>query len=406
VLLRLREGGDPLGLQTSPHVGRERLGHPVRRLPVVRQLRRRRRARKAGVGAQRVREREVKRCPLAREQVGVGGLLQQGVAEGVAVVVLDEHVVGHGRAQRLEQRLLGQPRDRRDQPMAGSPAARRGDAQHRARVVGQALQPQAEDLAQVRGQRTRRSGGGGQQLLREERVALAARVQARDHRGLGRASEDAGDLRGELREREGLDLDALDDRAALLLGQERAQRVAAMQLVAAVGAHEQQALVAQPAQQRRKELERGAVRPVDVLDREDHGRPGRQPVQQRPQQSEEARLRQRLAGGRQVLKVRARRLARAQLGQQPGQIAVGRADELLEGGGLELAGESAQRRGDRGVGELPRAEGRAVAAHHACTAHGGVALELAQEPRLADAGLAGHEDRRRRAALGSAERRA
>ena len=80
----------------------------MRRAPVVRQLRGSGAAGEAGVGAQRLGERQVQRGPLAREQVGVGGLLEQGVAEGVAVAVVDEHVVGHRRAQRFEERGLGQ----------------------------------------------------------------------------------------------------------------------------------------------------------------------------------------------------------------------------------------------------------------------------------------------------------
>ena len=98
------------------------------------------------------------------------------------------------------------------------------------------------------------------------------------------------DLLGELGLREGADLEALDDRAALLLGQERAQRVLAVQLVAAVGADQEQALVAQAAHQGGEELERRAIGPVEVLDGE-AGRALRgQPVEQRAQQPEEAGL--------------------------------------------------------------------------------------------------------------------
>ena len=130
VLSGLGEGEDLLGLQPGAHVGRQGLGHPVRGTPVVRQLGGGRPVAEAGVLAERLGERQVQRGPLAREQVRVGGLLQQGVAEGVAVGVLDEDVLGHRVAQPRDQRGLGQWRDRREQPMARPPAGRGGHAQH------------------------------------------------------------------------------------------------------------------------------------------------------------------------------------------------------------------------------------------------------------------------------------
>ena len=149
--------------------------------------------------------------------------------------------------------------------MARAPAGRGGHAQHAARVVGQRLQAQVEDVAQARGQRSGGGVGGREQLLGEEGVALAARVQARDEVRCRGVAEDARHLLGQLGLREGPDLEAFDDGAALLLGQERAQRMLAVQLVAAVRADHEQALVAQAAHERGEELERRAIGPVDVL---------------------------------------------------------------------------------------------------------------------------------------------
>ena len=67
--------------------------------------------------------------------------------------------------------------------MARAPAGRGGHAQHAARVVGQCLQPQVEDVAQIRRQRPGGGVGRREQLLGEEGVALAARVQPRDESG-------------------------------------------------------------------------------------------------------------------------------------------------------------------------------------------------------------------------------
>ena len=96
-------------------------------------------------------------------------------------------------------------------------------------------------------------------------------MQPRDEIRRRGVAEDARHLLGELGLREGPDLEALHDRAALLLGQERAQRVLAVQLVAAVRADQEQALVAQAPHEGGEELEGRAVGPVDVLDGEQHG---------------------------------------------------------------------------------------------------------------------------------------
>ena len=263
---------------------------------MVRQLGRRGAPGETGIGAQGLGERQVQRGPLAREQVGVGRLLQQGVAEGVAVAVVHEHVVGHRRAQRIEECRLGQVGDGGEQPMAGLRAGGRGHAQHRARVLRHGLQAQAQELAEGGRQRAGRAAGGGEQLLGEERVALAARVQPRDEPGIGGVAEDPGDLSRELGGREGLELDPLHSFAALLLGHERAQRMASVQLVAAIGADEQDALVAQAAQQRGEELEGRAVGPMQVLDRDQEGRVGGQLVEQSAQPAEQAGLGERVAG--------------------------------------------------------------------------------------------------------------
>ena len=288
--------------------------------------------------------------------------------------------------------------------MARPPAGRGRHAQHAARVVGQRFQAQVQDVAQARRQRARDGVRSGEQLLGEEGVALAARVQARDQAGLGGRPQDARHLLGQLGLREGPDLEALDDLAALLLGQERAQRMAAVQLVAAIGADEQQALVAQAAHQRRQELERRAVRPVEVLDREQDGRLGGQAVQQRAQQPEESRLGQRLAGAGDALAGSSGRwvalssAAVARDRRRSGPRARRRPP-------ARARGEAAQRSGDRRVGHAVGAEGQAVAAQDARAAGDRQALELAQQPRLAHAGLAADEHGGRGAALGARERR-
>ena len=144
---------------------------------------------------------------------------------------------------------------------------------------------------------------------------------------------------------------------------------------------------------------------MQVLDHEQHRRLGGEAVQKRAQQAEEPRLRDRVAGPRDALVGLLGRAADAQLRQQPGEVAGARADQLLEGRRRQVAGEAPQGGGDRRVRQAVGAEGQAVAAEDPRAAIDGEALELAQEPGLADARLAAHEHGGRRAVRGPVQRR-
>ena len=130
---------------------RQRLGHPVRARQCsassVAAVRRPGSGRRAGLG-----QRQVQRGPLAGEEVGVRGLLQQRVAEGVAVGVLDGTCWRQGLAQRLHQAGSGRPATPRAGGGSSAGRPRRPRAARRARRR-QRLQPQVQDVAQ-----TRRSG--------------------------------------------------------------------------------------------------------------------------------------------------------------------------------------------------------------------------------------------------------
>ena len=73
--------------------------------------------------------------------------------------------------------------------------------------------------------------------------------------------------------------------------------------------------------------------------------------------------------------------------------------------GLELELELAQDRGERGVRQLAVAELDAVADQHARATGARALRELRQQARLADAGLAAHQDGRRLACTRRSERR-
>jgi hypothetical protein len=187
---------------------------------------------------------------------------------------------------------------------------------------------------------------GRQELLREQRVALAARVQAVDHPGIGRLARDVLERERQLFAGERLDVDPVGSRAALELGQQRPQRVAAVQLVRAVGGDHEHALGVQRARQEREERARRAVGPVDVLERQQHRRAPAEPLQQPEQRLEQPPL------------VARRRRLGAQLGKQRRQlVASGERGEHR----VVLARERAQRADQRGVRELALAELHAVA---------------------------------------------
>ena len=149
------------------------------------------------------------------------------------------------------------------------------------------------------------------------------------------------------------ELDPARARVALELGQQRAQRVAAVQLVGAVGGDHQHALGPQAAGEEDEEGAGRAVGPVDVLEHERERLLAAEQVEQREQRLEQPRLalRRRLPLGP--------RLA-AELGEQRGELGAGSGGELIKDG-VVVAGEGAEDADDRGVGEFFVAELDALA---------------------------------------------
>ena len=170
----------------------------------------------------------------------------------------------------------------------------------------------------------------------------------------------------------------------LELGQQRAQRMAAVQLVGAVGGDDEDRLVGQRGGQEAQERPRGRVGPVQVLDHEQDGRLAGQRVEQREQRLEHARL----------VVAAVARPALAEAGQQRGELRAHGRRELLQHR-VAVARELAQGGDERRVGELALGELHAVAAQHAHAALAGAAGELADQAGLADAGLPRHEGQRR-----------
>ena len=143
---------------------------------------------------------------------------------------------------------------------------------------------------------------------------------------------------------------------ALELGQQRAQRVTAVQLVRAVGGDDEHPLAAQTARQVDEERARRAIGPVQVLDRQQQPVLAREQLQQLEERVEQTGL----SGGLVVDAL----LAAAEPGEDLGERAAGRRGERGERG-VVRARQRAQGADERRVGQLALPQLDAVAADHA-----------------------------------------
>ncbi len=231
--------------------------------------------------------------------------------------------------------------------------------------------------------------GRDQQLLGEEGVAARPGVDRFDEVGVEVAARDRPELLRRLAPVERDDLQALDAARAIELGEERQERVAPVELVGPVGQHERHADVAQVPDEEADQVACRPVGPVEVLDDEDHRRHRRESV-------EDGRAAARTGGPAPSSSSRPDRVlvrGRAEVGDEAGEVGAAVADDGLELLGREATDQSAKRLDDGGVGQRAVTEDDAAAAED----HRPVAVrevgELADEPGLADAGLARDHDR-------------
>ena len=233
---------------------------------------------------------------------------------------------------------------------------------------------------------------GREQLLGEQRVALAAGEQAVDEVVLRRRAEDVLEQRRRA-PRASASTSSMR-RAfgrALELGQQRSQRVAAVQLVGAVGGDDE-----------RRARSRGCA-PGTRGTRASSGRPSGCPPatasaarRARGARSATAAPRRRAAApasSRSRASARARRRAAPSSGSSVASSDAGRRRQLGDRR-VALARERAQHRDERRVGELVLAELDAVARLDANAALLRAAAQLLHEARLADARFARDEGER------------
>jgi hypothetical protein len=324
---------------------------------------------------------------LAGQQVVVHHLAQQGVAERVEVVVAPrDDVARHRLAQRGSNGRGRQTGGVSEQTLVEAAACRQ-HPQHLLRLLAQALDAHHQRVAQRRRKRAAAVEPGRQQLLGEERVALAPCPEPLDQPVIGRRAEDVGELLAKLSLVERSHLDPHRARAAFELREQRPKRVAAVELVGAVGRHHEHALGAERASEEGEERARGAVRPMDVLDREDQRLLATELVEHRQKRLEQAAL------GRVVaLAVRLLEGGRGEPGEEGPELAPGGLGECSHHGVL-FPCQGTESRYQRRVRKFTFAELYAIAADYSGRRVGRLRapLELAEEARLADSRLTGYE---------------
>jgi hypothetical protein len=302
---------------------------------------------------------------LAGEQFAVRDLLEQCVAEREPPFVSKQDVMSHRCPERVAERRLGESGRDRQQPVVDLPTTGRRNPHHGLRRGVERRDPRQQNVAQRPGQAIGRAAlAGRHQLLGEERIAPGASEDVVDEIGRRRRPEDPRDLLAQRGTLETCELDAPCARSRGDLGQEAPQAVAPVDLVVAIGGDDEDLLGAQAACEERQEVERGPVRPVDVLEDEQHRSVRRRHTEPVEHRGVHARCRSgdELRGGRACR-------------QDMGRIAVA-------GPGQGLGHR--QQRDDRVI------ECGALPPHHArCVV--GPRGELRHQPALADASLATDE---------------
>ena len=321
---------------------------------------------------------------LARQQVVVDRLAQQRVPEPVALALVGhEHLVGDGLAQRRLD-LGGGQGGHPEQQRVGDPAA--GDARDPHQLLGaggQLVEPGGEHVGEGPGQlgqavrATAVGGGGGEELLGEVGVAVGAAVHVEHHLARDGPTAQQPEVAAELVGAERGEVDPLDDGQPRQLAEQRSERVAAVQVVGAVGGDHEHALVPQAGGDEAQQVAAGGVGPVQVLDDEQDG----------------AVLRtERAEGGVDGVE---QRQAVVVTGVVPGAAAAEQGaerGEAVEGVGRGGIGRGlAEGLGEGEVGEPGAAEVDALAGEDQGTGRAGALAQLAHQAGLADTGVAGDE---------------
>ncbi len=252
--------------------GRQRAG-PVAGLgPVMGELRRgsgRRLGAQLGSRRERRREPAVQADPLGREQVVTHRLGQQGMAEPIPAAVGGrfDHVLG-GRFPEPGREIGGLERDDRcEQLRVHVPPDDRRPGEHLQGRVRQPGQPGCQEVAEGRRQPARVEVERGE-LLDVERVPVGELDDPRDAGRFERPARDRLELGRDVFWRQRIEPEVREAPRVLELDQHGSQGMPPMELVGSVGADEDHARVTEPRRHEGQQLERGPVRPMEVVDDE------------------------------------------------------------------------------------------------------------------------------------------
>ena len=277
--------------------------------------------------------------------------------------------------------------------MLDPPAADRRHPQHELGVGGEAGEARRQQIGEQRRHHVRRrlvrpERRGAGQLLQEERVPLGPLEDGLRQRRVGGRPEDGGEQRDGIGPPEPLDAQVADARPAFELGDEAPQRVSGRQVVAAVGDDHRQRRRWARGGQVRDEVPGGAVRPVDVLDDQEH----RTHLRRQPLEDPFDRLQRR----RLALERTARTAVVAADQPQPRRVGPEDVGRRRTGGRrparrAQPMTEVRQRLDDGRVGDATHLEVEASPDQDLHVAGAGPPRQLGHEARLADPRLAAHE---------------
>ena len=324
----------------------------------------------------------------AGQQLGGDALPEERVAEAeVPLTGPLEDLVVDRLLEGVVERLCVEVGHVREEVRVDGAARERGRAHEETGRVVEAVQAQAEQSVEVL--RSRGAVAPRDDLLGKEGVPAGPVDDLGDAGGGDRGVVEVAHEPVHLLGRQGREVDPGHERQPSPDGEHLVQRVAPVEVVAAVGDDEGDGRAEAAREQDGEQVPGAVVGPVHVLD-DDHERtlPGRGGEQRVDALGDLARV------GR-----RTRRGGRRMEDGQPGVLL----EQLVEGRGVPGQPADELDEGEPGQG-LP-ADPDAVAGDDETTGLAGLGGQLGDEPGLADAGVAAHEDRpagRARAELAAA----
>ncbi len=237
------------------------------------------------------------------------------------------------------------------------------------------------DVAQRRRERVAMRTVYGEQLLGEEDVAVGADEGAVDELGRRLTADDGCDQLSHFVAVEPVEVDPFDRSRPVELGEQRAEWVAAVEVVGPVRADEEQRCAVEAAGEVGEELAGGTVGPVEVFEHEQGRRVVGQPFEHPEKLFEQGARDDAFPHGR------------VQLGEERGELLPSRTDHRVERALVEGAVQHAQHLHDRPERQRPIGKVETLADEHQGRI-GDAGGQLADEARLSDTGFASDEHHR------------